>query len=334
MKKTWIKIKDSFFYEEHPIQMENLPIGVYELNFDEFKGVFYLKKILEKFEIPNSIYKFNQPFIDRCINTYNKLDKNFGILLKGIKGGGKTIIAKKIANDLNVPIILINNSYSNLSSFIGAIHQDLVLFFDEFEKVYNIHYYESSSNGIGHLLTLMDGVFNSKYKRLFIFTSNEKFIPNALESRPSRIRYIKDFTDLDMEAIDEILNETLTDKTLIPKIKQLLTNSDNITVDLVKEIAIECNIYGYVDENLFKEFNISRNNRVSYHLFEINNNSLNLISKDFCRIEDIYIGKIFNINSERWIVTDINYLAFEFKAKNLKEIEKSFLIKEEKYMHY
>ena len=82
--------------------------------------------------------------------------------------------------------------------------------------------------------------------------------PDAMLARPSRIRYIRDFADLTREAILEILNDTVKNKTLIPALVDLLKSLEIITVDIVKAIADEANLYNTADPDFFALFNIKK----------------------------------------------------------------------------
>lgn len=248
--KKWINTEGSFTHNNLPSITEQLPSVVYELNFDVKRG-FYLEHVSNSFKLPSKIYDNEKLLIDRVKKTFNGFNQNFGILLKGTKGTGKTITAKQICNDLNLPVILINQHFGDISGFIHSIEQDVIIMFDEFEKTYNLHGYDEDIDnpndgkpGIGSLLTLMDGVFTTSYKRLFVLTTNKEWLPDAMMSRPSRIRYVKTFGDLSHEAILQILNDIIKDKSLIKDVLDYCKHLEIITVDIIKSIADEVNLYG------------------------------------------------------------------------------------------
>lgn len=261
--KKWINNKGNLSYSEIPQVSDKLAKGIYELKQTMFG--FHLEFVSEKFEMPEKIFNSEEALIKRVIKTFNGFNKNFGILLKGLKGTGKTITAKQICEELGLPVILVNTHYQDMGTFINSIDQDVILFFDEIEKTYNFSMYSDNeeemsgkSASIANLLTLMDGVFTSKNKRLFLLTTNKDYLPDALLSRPSRIRYAKDFTDLDFESIMAVLNDTVQDKKLIAPIVELLKGLEIVTIDIVKAFAEEANLYGEVSEEFFSVFNVKR----------------------------------------------------------------------------
>jgi hypothetical protein len=264
--KQWVCTGTEYAFAELPVITPELPKGVYELGFDSFKKCFVLERIAGKFELPKKVYDLETSLITRALTTFKNHDKNFGILFKGIKGTGKTIIAKIICNTLDIPVILVTKPWNDMGTFINSIQQDIVMFFDEFEKTYNLFDYsqpradddDAAQDNISNLLTLMDGVFTSKYKRLFLLTTNKEYLPDAMIARPSRIRYVKNFTDLTLEAIHEILHDVVKNKKLIPDLLLYLQGLEILTVDIVKSVAEEANLYNSADPSLFEIFNVKK----------------------------------------------------------------------------
>lgn len=265
--KKWINEGVNYSYSDIPEVNDKLAYGIYELKMS-LTG-FYLEKISDNFELPSKIYDNEKNLVTRIKKSFNAFNKNFGVLLKGLKGTGKTVTAKQLCNDLKLPVILVTSHFPNIGTFINSIQQDIVLFFDEFEKTYELHSYSNDDDGeienvndgkkgIGSLLTLMDGVFTSEYKRLFLLTTNKEYMPDAMMSRPSRIRYVKDFTDLSFEGIQEILDDIVKTKELIPQLMLLMRDLEIITVDIVKSIAEEANMYNTADPEFFSIFNVKR----------------------------------------------------------------------------
>lgn len=265
--KQWVSQNGEYNLGEIPAVHDLLPVGIYELNINPKTG-FYLSKISDKFVLPEKIYGIEKDFIKRIITTYNSIDKNFGVLLQGLKGTGKTVVAKEVCNQLNLPVILVNSAFGDMGNFLNSIEQNVIILFDEFEKVYDFYAssdeddFDDGSSGkaqvkksISNLLTLMDGVFTSKYKRLFLLTTNKDSLPDPMLSRPSRIRYIKEFTDLNYESIMEILNDSVENKKLIPGLSKILSGLDVITVDIVKSLAEEANIYNTDEPGFYSIFN-------------------------------------------------------------------------------
>lgn len=124
------------------------------------------------------------------------------------------------------------------------INFDCIFFFDEKE------FRESSS-----VLSFMDGVHNSQYRKIFLLTTNELEINNNLLGRPSRIRYVHSFGNLPEETALELLNDILIDA--IEPVLDLIRQMQIVTVDLVKALAQEVNIHGVDKIDLIrKNFNL------------------------------------------------------------------------------
>ena len=219
----------------HP---EGLPKGIYEVKLS-MTG-FYLSKIAESFTFDYKLYGLNQKFINYVLKTYENTTGNLGILLDGIKGTGKTVVAKELCNHLQLPVILVQSMGSDTNDKLikylsTAIDFDCIFFFDEYEKEF-----KDSSD----VLSFMDGTYNSIYRRVFLLTTNELKVDSNLLGRPSRIRYKKSFGNLSEEVTREILNDILEDKTAIDKVIELTHSMNIITIDLIKAIATEINIHG------------------------------------------------------------------------------------------
>lgn len=232
----------------HP---EGLPKGIYEVKVS-MTG-FYLSKIAESFTFDYKLYGLNQKFIDHVLKTYENTTGNLGVLLDGIKGTGKTVVAKELCNRLQLPVILVQSmgvdTNSKLIKYLStSIDFDCIFFFDEYEKEF-----KNSSD----VLSFMDGTYNSIYRKVFLLTTNELKVDPNLLGRPSRIRYKKSFSNLSEEVTREILNDILEDKTAIEKVIELTHSMNIITIDLVKAIATEINIHGVEAlPNIKETFNI------------------------------------------------------------------------------
>lgn len=232
----------------HP---EGLPKGIYEVKVS-MTG-FYLSKIAESFTFDYKLYGLNQKFIDYVLKTYENTTGNLGVLLDGIKGTGKTVVAKELCNRLQLPVILVQSmgvdTNSKLIKYLStSIDFDCIFFFDEYEKEF-----KNSSD----VLSFMDGTYNSIYRKVFLLTTNELNVDSNLLGRPSRIRYKKSFSNLSEEVTREILNDILEDKTAIEKVIELTHSMNIITIDLIKAIATEINIHGVEAlPNIKETFNI------------------------------------------------------------------------------
>lgn len=242
-KKLSMFIKNNNSYRQYRGEVEdNLPVGIYNLEMD--LGGFYLDKIADNFIFDYKVYGYEDDFIKRVETVWSKTKGGLGILLNGLKGTGKTVTAKQIANKMNLPVILINKGYdennSMIESYFSKLDLDCVVIIDEFEKLFN--------EDDPFILKLMDSTTNSHYRRLFILTSNSMDINDNLIARPSRIRYVKQYKTLDEAIIKEYIEDNLNDKNLLEEVKVLVDKLKFVSIDLIKVIVNEVNIAGYSED--------------------------------------------------------------------------------------
>lgn len=246
---VWLKNGRVLKQVDDTIQViDTLPKRVYTMNFDPDRHEIFLEDFADEFHFDFKIYGMESKLIEHIITTFENTTSNLGILFNGVKGTGKTITAKIIANKTKLPVILINAPYPGLAGFISKINSPCVLFFDEFEKNFN--------TDKGHdleLLSIMDGVFNSPYRRVFLLTTNKLYINENFIGRPSRIRYKRSFGNLSTEIIMEYLNDCLEDKTRVPEILEFIDSLAISTIDILKSVVEEINIHK-CSINDFKSF--------------------------------------------------------------------------------
>lgn len=238
MNKVWMCSGSTYTQVSSGYSVEqSLPVGIYSICLT-MTG-YHLDRYADKFVFPYKMYSLQNEFIDHVIKTYHATEGNLGIMLTGTKGTGKTVTAKELANKLNLPIIIVKDMGDNNQSmieFLSGIEGDCILFLDEFEKNFS----ESDST----ILQIMDGVYNSKYRKVFLLTTNAMTINENMVGRPSRIRYVKEFGNLDLKVVNEYLDDALQ----VPEARQdLLDFIDSLTIstiDILKTIVNEVNIHG------------------------------------------------------------------------------------------
>lgn len=263
MKNKWIQQGDNFKLTPSSISVkDSLPSGIYSINQDPMTREFSLNRIADKFEFDFEVINTENKFINHVMKSYENTTGNLGILLNGLKGSGKSVTAKLIANRLNKPVILIDMPYRGISEFLASLEFECVLFFDEFEK--NFDRDENTS-----ILTIMDGVYNCNNRKVFILTTNELKINKCLLSRPSRIRYIKEFEDISDEFINVLFDKYLKypecKESLLKYVKILQASS----IDTIKSLISEINIHGPENIDYIKEiFNAQLVNSF-YHILKV-----------------------------------------------------------------
>lgn len=234
--------------DDNVTTVKDLPKKVFNMGFDAQRNEIFLEEFADEFHFDFKIYGMESKFIEHIMKTFENTTSNLGMLFNGIKGTGKTITAKIIANRTNLPVILINAPFPGLAEFIAKIACPCVLFFDEFEKNFDTNRKDDVD-----LLSIMDGVFNSPHRRVFILTTNKLYVNENLLGRPSRIRYRKSFGNLSPEVIQEYLEDNLKNKEYAQDILDFIDTLSISTIDILKSIVDEVNIHD-ASVNSFKNF--------------------------------------------------------------------------------
>lgn len=240
-----------------------LETAVYRLSHHSDHGLF-LTHVQDTFPLPKKLYGLDSHLIEHVTVAVERTRKNIGILLSGLKGAGKTITAKQLCNILKLPIILIASAYPGVNSFINDIKEDVTIFVDEYEKVFK---HDGDA-----LLTVMDGALDNGYRRIFLLTTNSLNVNQNLLERTGRIRYLRNYTDLSLETINEIVDDTLVRTNYRVDIIAFISTLETITIDIVLAIVEEVNIMGKPPNDFKDIFNVK-------------------VSSGYCDIYEVIDGK-------------------------------------------
>ena len=243
---------------------KELPVGTYEVCFSKMTGFFLTSH--NDLEInEEKIYGSGPEKVEKVLRGFQAVSRNFGVILSGRKGIGKSLFARQLATrakEYNLPIILVTNYIPGIADFISSIEQEVIVLFDEFEKTFGE---TDDCRPQEEMLPLFDGIDNGK--KLFIITCNEIHKLNSyLINRPGRFHY---HFVLGNPNPDEI-KEYMTDK-LKPEyhylIKKLIGFSINVdlTYDVLRAIAFELNM-GYSFEETLMDLNISKEGNPKYNV--------------------------------------------------------------------
>jgi len=218
---------------------DRLDPGNYKIALDQY-GEFYLEKI-DDFDVPAEVYGDLPDLARRVMTTFRSRPMSTGVLLSGEKGSGKTLLAKKVCVDLNIPAIVVNSPLvgDKFNSFLQAVSEPCAVFFDEFEKVY-------SSQEQEKLLTLLDGVYPSK--KLFLLTSNNSYrVDEHMRNRPGRIYYYLQFSGLEESFVREFCEAKLDNKENVEKVVALARLFSQFNFDMLKSVVEELNRFPELD---------------------------------------------------------------------------------------
>lgn len=237
---------------------EDLPVATYSVKHNSMTGEFFLT-VTNDFTIPEKMYGDIADKSDRIMSTFLSRKQSTGIHLTGIKGSGKTLLAKMLSvkgKELGFPTLLINEGFGGdgFRELIQHIPNPCIVIFDEFEKNYD---HENQNE----LLTLLDGIHSSE--KLIILTSNDggryNSVTTYLKNRPGRIYYEYTFDNLSKNFIEEYCKDTLEDQT---KIEGVLTGSSvfqGFNFDMLQAAVEEMNRYNESFFDVVEHLNICFN---------------------------------------------------------------------------
>ena len=241
----------------------------------------YYLEACEQFDVPSRVYGDHMRRAERIMHTFKNRDVNTGVMLTGLKGSGKSLMAKTLANmcfKLDIPVIIVNAAHygDDFNTFIQRIDQPCMVLFDEFEKVYD-------REDQDRLLTLFDGVVAGK--KLFVITCNKPHSVNEyIVNRPGRFHYRIDYGQLDEAFIVDYCNENLKDKSQIADICRYSSLFNDFNFDMLKALVSEMNMYDEPLREVVKLINVRPESAFDmYHMIEIweNGTAINMPAQEW-----------------------------------------------------
>ena len=267
MEKKFLKVGKSinFKFNTEGLECDLTPGIVYNINVDRYTDAISLEET-SGLSLPSKVYctQRDERFIDKVINSYNLSESGFtGVMLAGLKGSGKTVMAKVIANKSGLPIINIDKNIRPyiLRNLVEKLGDTSVCFlFDELDKV--LEDYDDSV-----LLQVLDGS-DTKGKHMILFTCNdEDEISEYLIDRCSRIRNWREFDEMSPSLIMEVLNDKLNDKKEVKSLTDFIKDNFEVcSFDNIASFVKEANDYPTVTyEELFEDMNLSSKGSIKPH---------------------------------------------------------------------
>jgi len=183
--------------------IDHVPAMVYKTGI--LRGTIIMVKDRPNFSLPQLRFGKHNARIKQITASYDRHGKSNGVLLHGMKGSGKSLMAEELGNWMitqDLPVIMVTNpmSASELSVIIRAVGPCMV-YFDEFGKIY--HEKEARE---GLLPLFSDTSFQGV---MFVVTGNESDeFSDYLVFRPQRFRYNIGFSAaIDKDTMDDILTK-------------------------------------------------------------------------------------------------------------------------------
>lgn len=257
--KNFLKIGDKIVFKPVIEGLEyNLEPGkVYTVNIDRYSEEIMFKSAPD-ITLPERLYdtKDDNKFITKVINNYKKIESGtVGVMLSGLKGSGKTIMMKRIAVESGLPILIIDKGFhprEMVKLFNKFADTEICILMDEVDKL-------GENYDDDYLLRIADGI-NSSGKKLMVFTCNdEDDVSEYLKDRCSRIRYWKEYDEMQYSMILAILEDRLNDKSEVKPCADFITEHFScISFDNIASFADEINDYpNDTFEELFNDMNLS-----------------------------------------------------------------------------
>lgn len=265
LNNVWKQSGDQFWPGTTATNVKALTPGIYR--YVQTMQGWYLERTANRYTFPYKVYGTNDAIIDRVKTAWKKLDSNFGILLNGLKGTGKTITAQQIVNwAIDEGLIVLNvQGPIPLAEIMERIEQPMLVLFDEFEKTHD----ENREPGCQqHLLSAIDGLSRNEHKKIFLFTTNMKKMNDNFIDRPSRIRYSWEFDRVSEDIIEMLMADMLDPELVAYKqdIMMYLNSRAVLTIDVVKTIITECNTFKETPEQFKSFMNISEKGATSFRV--------------------------------------------------------------------
>ena len=282
MEKKFLKVGKSinFKFNTEGLECDLTPGMVYSIDVDRYTDAISLEET-SGLSLPSKVYctPRDERFIDKVINSYNLSESGFtGVMLAGLKGSGKTVMAKMIANNSGLPIINIDKNIRPyiLRNLVEKLGDTSVCFlFDELDKV--LEDYDDSV-----LLQVLDGS-DTKGKHMILFTCNDdNEISEYLIDRCSRIRYWREFDEMSPSLIMEVLNDKLNDKKEVKSLTDFIKDNFEVcSFDNIASFVKEANDYPTTTfEELFEDMNLSSKGSIKPHPRNSNKNTTNSLKKN------------------------------------------------------
>ena len=204
MSKTteFIKIGDRLVIKPNGADYDLIPGKVYDLSYDRYACDDIFKENGE-LSLPSKVYTSKKDeFFKKRVLTYfnNAFTDTTGVMLAGTKGTGKTIMAKVLAKESNLPIIIVDPQYPEhrLIKYFKQISTPVCILFDEVDKSFDTE----------KMLDFLDGLQKTSKKLVIMTCNNLHKVSEYLQDRCSRIRYLRKYTtDDNLEFLDILIKD-------------------------------------------------------------------------------------------------------------------------------
>ncbi|MBR2776675.1 MAG: AAA family ATPase, partial [Prevotella sp.] len=209
-------------YGEDIRTYHDLPVGSYDVDFSKMTG-FFLSDRSDLVASEEKVYGSTPAKVAKVMSAYQATDRNFGVLLSGQKGIGKSLFVRVLAEkavEAGFPVLVVGRAIPGIAGFLSSIDQDCVVVFDEFEKTFAKN---DDYNPQDEMLSLFDGIDGGH--KMFVVTCNDVGkLSEYMLNHPGRFHYHFIMKPPTSDEITEYLIDNIKPEyaTLIPKIASLV----------------------------------------------------------------------------------------------------------------
>ena len=230
---------------------DTIPVGTYQIQFNEMMGYSLVKT--NDFVHTGRVYGDHLNLVDKISSRYELAERNFGTILGGRKGTGKSMTARIISEKLierGIPTIMVTDNTPGLSRFLQSIEQPVFVLIDEFEKVFPCN---DDGDEQAAFLSVFDGFHPNKHFYLITINEYDK-LNKYFIGRTGRFYYDITFGKLSMDEIKDYIQDTVEEQYIKPTLVSLLYRL-NTNYDQLNAISRELNL-GENIENILKYLNL------------------------------------------------------------------------------
>lgn len=317
-------------YEDDLKTFDKLPVGTYKVRFHKMKGFFLVKT--DDISGSEKIYGNHPQRVAKMMKAYDKFDRSLGILMSGDKGIGKSLFAQLLTDEVisrDIPVLLVDTPYFGIAEFIDSVKQEVMVLFDEFEKVFDPNDKEIESQD--SLLGLLDGM--SHQKRMYVMTvNNVNKVNSFLLNRTGRIHYHLRFEYPNRDEIIEYLKDKISEDSYIEsEVEAVVRYSHRVKLsyDSLRAIAFELDL-GLTFKEAIQDLNIDSNE--TYYNVTVNYTEDG--QPKVKKFDNIHLD-LFASESEfgRHGLGE-NYTEFKFFNENLQFTDTGMVVTELEIEHY
>lgn len=297
-----------FVYDDDISTYLAIPASTYKIRCSQTTG-FFLEEC-DSLVFREKLYGNYQEKADKIFSSFEKMERNMGVIFSGIKGSGKSVMTKVLAKEAienGYPVLIADNAYSGIEDYISSIKQECVVIFDEFEKIFR-QKDDGDFNPQENLLSLFDGIDSGR--KLFVITCNESTRLNQhFLNRPGRFHYHFVLGSPDKQEVQDYLEDNLSDdaKKYLPQIVGLSVIT-GLTYDMLRAIAFELN-QGYSLADTFADLNITKDDELRVDIrFEFTDGLIGIVKN--------YVINLYNRYEGGWMTDFINKAYFTEDPQN------------------